>query len=77
MCYQRRVTVQVLKTVVPYGEKKLVPSCSPIYAKLKKIFGDRKGRKEEQEDQSCTNPMLLLIDLAGNFYFIFTEGQGR
>lgn len=66
-----------LETTALLQRKDIVPSCSPIYTKLKKLFGDQKGRKEEQEDQICTNPMLVLIDLTGKFDFIFTERKGH
>lgn len=57
--------------------EKKAPSCAPTYAKLRKPFGDRKGRKEEDDDPICTNPMLLLADLAGEAYFMFIESKGR
>lgn len=38
------------ETVALLQRGEILPSCALVYSKLKKIFGDRKGRQEEQED---------------------------
>ena len=69
MCYQRQVRGQVLIQWFFCREKKIFPSCVPIYSKLKKIFNDQKAGKRNKKTTFIRNPMLMLNNLSGEALF--------